>query len=133
MEWTYIHGVRVVGRDSHFPAKAVEAGMDGLSGRREAWMKRWALHGTGTGTIFLGRGAGRDAGVTRHEEGCDRDGWDADAERPRTELSSDLASDRVLHRLSCSIRGLIPPLIPLVLVALLLRLLLPQPSFFSSS
>ena len=96
-------------------------------------MKRWALHGTGTGTIFLGRGAGRDAGVTRHEEGCDRDGWDADAERPRTELSSDLARDRVLHRLSCSIRGLIPPLIPLVLVALLLRLLLPQPSFFSSS
>ena len=28
MEWTYIHGVRVVGRDSHFPAKAVEAGME---------------------------------------------------------------------------------------------------------
>lgn len=56
-----------------------------------------------------GRGAGRDAGVTRHEEGCDGDGWDADAERPRTELSSDLARDRVLHRLSCSIRGLIPP------------------------
>lgn len=34
--------------------------MDGLSGRREAWMKRWALHGTGTGTIFLAVGEARE-------------------------------------------------------------------------